>query len=246
MTATKRFFVMTVAACSMLGLGVVGSSASPATPTNFVFTSDDSSNGLGGNGAGTNNNNFGTVHVSIDGANTNQLDFSINLLDSIHFLSGNGSGIATSFAFNLSGVTTIAFPTFSSGFQAFNTTAASLHMDGAGFFNFGVMCSSCSPSAPDGQALSFGITSTGLTGAQLLADLTAGTGGSWFAADVVSCLTGTNNCTGTGTGNTGVINATPTASSVPLPGALVLFGSALAGGLGFSRMRKRRAAVSAA
>lgn len=76
----------------------------------------------------------------------------------------------------------------------------------------------------DGSTLDFLITASGLTPASLVAD----NNGSFFIMDVSSS-----------NGKTGLIDFT-LSSAVPLPGALVLFGSVLAGGGFFAGWRRRR------
>jgi hypothetical protein len=203
----------------------------------FNFTSDHCTGGCVPSGS---------ITATANGA---ELDISVTLGGSLAFLGGNGAGIQGSFAFALNGVNSITIGGASAGFASNNgaQTGSSIMMDGLTFSPNGYLltCDTCKPSAPDGQTLSFNVTSTGLTGAQLLADLTGASNSatSFFAADVVSCAAGVSQClggTGTGNGNTGVIDATRAPGVVPLPGAFLLFGTVLAGGLGASGLRKRR------
>jgi hypothetical protein len=191
----------------------------------FNWTSDDCTGGC---------NPSGTVTVTQTG---NTLSFTANLGDSLEFLGANGAGIGTTFAFDLTGISNVTFSAITDGTQTYAPNASSptsIMMDGAGTFNFGVRCTTCGPggSNPDGNSISFSISGTGLT----LANLTTGSGGSFFAADVISCKTGVTSCTGTGTGNTGVIDATRAVpgpiAGAGLPGVVAFFG-----GLNLARAR---------
>ncbi len=91
----------------------------------------------------------------------------------------------------------------------------------------------------DGSILSFLITGAGLT----LTSFLAGTDGAIFAADVIN-----HNRTVTVDGvtgpPTGIIDFTLSTNPVPLPSAVWLFGTALAG-LGFLSRRRRNQRVNA-
>jgi len=150
----------------------------------------------------------GTVTVTQSG---NTLTFVASLGDSLNYLGGNGAGIGATFAFDLTGVSSVTFSAITDSGQTFTTFQnSSVMMDGAGSFTTGVICSSCGPGASGptaGSTISFSITGTGLSLASL---------GGIMAADVVSCSATTAGCTGTGNGNTGVIDAT-----LRVPGPIV-------------------------
>ena len=169
-------------------------------------------------------NGGGTVTVTQTGLNT--LAFDIELANGNQFVN---TGFDASFGFNLSNIASITY----SGITPVGFTipggnpqsAGSLHMDGTGFFSFGLEGFGTGGSSPDGSSLKFTITAAGLD----LSDLTTNAAGQFFAADVLS---------GT-TGNTGAIDvSTVTMSSVPEPStwAMMLLGFF---GIGFMAYRRR-------
>jgi hypothetical protein len=148
----------------------------------------------------------------------------------------SGMGHEASFAFS-SSLSNLTFSGVSAGFTAIGPLA-SIHNDGlthpASAYGF---------TTPDQQvhtSLSFNIDThdTTLSLSGFLATLIAASGDALnplFSADVLSA-----------NGKTGIIDfGSGTPSPVPLPGALLLLGSALAGGAGFAGLRRRRQRVVA-
>ena len=191
--------------------------ASHAATETFSLTSDHCTGGcLTGQTSG------GTVTITDVSAGVVSVDVTL--------ANGNGfvsTGFGTDFGFNLTGTPTITFSNVTSGFtpNANPETAGSLHMDGTGFFQYGVLCPGCGNggSSPLPGPLDFTITGAGLS---VLSFIQNGTG-QFFAVDLMS---------GT-TGNTGAVDAS-VVSSVPLPPAALLFGTALVG-LGVLGRRRR-------
>ena len=198
--------------------------AGRADTQTFQFTSDHCTNGcLTGQTSG------GSVTVSEVGAGV--LSFAVNLLNGNQFIN---SGFEASFGFNLVGDPTIAYSNITPGSFTIPGTldpsqaAGSLHMDGTGTFDYGLEATGNGGSDPNGTSLTFLITAAGLT----LASLQANAIGQFFAADIISGTTGW----------TGGIDAS--LSSVPLPPAALLFGTALVG-MGVLGRRRRKDALAA-
>jgi len=198
----------------VLSLGVGSASASTIT---FDLTSDHCSGGTGcvpdGTSAGL---------VTITDVSSGVVSVNVTLGSAFQFVS---TGFETDFGFNLSGDPMITFSSVSAGFtpNANPETAGSLHMDGTGFFEYGVNCTACGSggSNPQTGPLSFTITGTGLsTSSFQVNDL-----GQYFAVDLL------------GQGRTGAVDASTPNTSVPDGGSTVtLLGSALLG-LGILRRR---------
>jgi hypothetical protein len=204
-----------------LSIGLLGmtSVASHADTLQFSLTSDHC-----GGGCLTGQTSAGTITVTDVSAGT--------VLVTVALVNGNqfvSTGFDTDFGFNLTGTPTITFSNVTSGFtpNANPETAGSLHMDGTGFFEYGVQCTACGNggSNPQSGPLSFDITGAGLTVASFIQNAA----GQFFALDLMS---------GT-TGNTGAVDAS-VVSSVPLPPAALLFGTGLVG-LGVLGRRRQKA-----
>ena len=195
---------------------------SRADTTSFVQTSDHCTGGCLIN---TNN----TIAISDVGTGTNTVfTFTISLTGGYFPVS---TGFDTSFAFS-STLSDLALSTIT-GYTTFKS-ATSVHMDGVGNFQptvYGQTWGGQGGGAHDThQTLTFtATTGTAITLATFLADLEASSTGALFALDVIN----------TGTGNTGLIDFGSGTPTVPLPGAVWLFGTALVG-MGVLGRRRRK------
>jgi hypothetical protein len=236
MSSYKHMLALAVAAAASVALTTV----SRADTMTYVQTSDDCTGGCG-----TSSSNKVTISTT---GTAGQIEISVSLASGFDFIH---SGFPGSFGFGLSsGFSSISFST---GTTAWSTTGwtpaatpvsatspqtingASQSWDGSGTFSNGYAMTWNGGNGignEDGQTLDFFISGTGLTLASFAADTT----GSFFTADVAG--TGTTN----GVRNTGIIDFTLQAT--PLPGAALLFGSVLFGGLGVSTWRRRRSGRS--
>jgi hypothetical protein len=166
----------------------------------------------------------GTISVTPDGTDTVLID-----VEGAGFQFVDSSGKPNQFFFNILGNPTISVSFITPGFILTSTTAGAL--GGSGWtFDYAVSCMTgadpCGPggSNPKNPPLKFDVTATGLTVASFN-DFNGGTPVQ-FAADVLAH------------GNTGLVGATMTSSSVPEPISSALVGTGLLG-LFFVRRRVR-------
>jgi hypothetical protein len=212
-----------ILALAALGLTLAVPSAARADTITFALTSDHCTDGcLTGQTSG------GTVTImDVSGG----VSVDVTLANANRFVS---TGFDTDFGFNLANNPTITFSGVTSGFTpvANPQTAGSLHMDGTGFFEYGVNCTACGNggSNPQSGPLDFTITAAGLT----TASFQQNAAGQFFAVDMIS---------GT-TGKTGAVDASV---GTPVPGPLAGAGlpglvAACVGLIGLARRRRQKLA----
>jgi hypothetical protein len=233
-------------ACYASLLSVALLAAPSISHATLIDTFDLTSDHCGGTGGCLNGASGGTVTVTDNG--TGSLIFDVSLNDSIKFVD---TGFDADFGFSLSGITTITYSGVSSGFAPVGGSdtqaAGTLHMDGTGTFDFGLLCTACGSggSNPQTGPLDFTISATGLTLSSLTLSTPNGDNpGQYFAVDVL------------GNGNTGPIDASsissssstgglPSSSGSPLPepnsSALTLLGVAMIGLAFMTRSKSKRA-----
>jgi len=200
-----------------------------AAPVARALTFDLTSDHCTGTGGCLNGGSGGTVTVTEAG--TGVLNFSVSLASGVGII-GTGAGGGASFGFNLAGNPTITFSNLTSGFDVTGgsnpTGAQTIHMDGAGNFECGVLCTTACGSG--GSSPFFGTLSFTISNTLTLASLEQNLAGEFFGVDVIGP-----------TGNTGIIDASsgfPPIRVVGEPSSIaVLGGSLLAMGL-FLRRRK--------
>lgn len=238
---------MVASIASAIALGIVFMPVSSrADSVTYVQTSDDCTGGCG-------TSSLNTVTVSTTGT-TGQLSISVSLTTGFDFIH---SGFPGSFGFGLTSINPL---TFTMGSTTWSTTGwtpiaspvsatspqsiagTSMSWDGSGTFSNGYGMTWNGGNGignEDGTTLNFLISATGLTLSSFAADTT----GSFFTADVAG--TGTTCVQDVCTRNTGIIDFTQSVSTVPIPPAALLFGTALVGMGVLGRRRKKGLATAA-
>jgi hypothetical protein len=158
---------------------------------------------------------FGTVDVTTAGEPANTVLVTDTLLNGADFVN-TGSGYAL--AFSIAGDPTISIGSLTSGFSVGNElTGQTESRDGAGVYDYWIVCSSCGSggSNPQPGPLSFTITAAGITPE---AFEVSNNKGYYLASDIIA-----------GNGNTGNAEANGFVVSAAEPGTIVLLGMSLLG-----------------
>lgn len=221
MIAYKQLGVL----CALGVFAFFTAGAHVASASTYTFDIDHCTGGCGSGSLGT----LSVSDVTVSGNAEVQVD--VQLASGLYFVNTGGSnGLGGSLVFNIAGNPTITDEAMPSGWQLESTDAGSIHMDGFGYFGYGLNCTACgsgaSNLASDPSSLTFDLS--GNFDAASLADLsTKGNPSVYFGADVYSSITG----------NTGPIGSLTTASSVPEPSSLAMLGGGLVGVGVFFRRR---------
>jgi len=211
MKVNPRSFVFAICAAAALA-------CTPAAATVLLFdiTSDHCTDGCLNGGSG------GTVKVTDNG--TGSLIFDIELSGGSQIIN---TGFDASFGFNLNGIAAVTY----TGVDGTKFTipggnpqpSGNLHMDGTGFFQFGLEGIGSGGSDPLGSSLIFTISAAGLD----FTDIIKNAAGNFFAIDILSGITG----------NTGAVDVEKEPrTETPEPGSLLLLGIGIAV-LGLARRR---------
>jgi len=184
-----------------------------ASVIQYTLTSQHCTGACGPTGA-----TFGTVTLTDTVANTVQVTVSLNSpYEFVH------TGFDVTVAFDLLGNPTISAGSITSGWSLFNGgVPTTIHMDGTGDFEYGVVCDVCGTGSSNAQpgSVNFTLTGTGLSAASF-ADVNT----NFFAVDIFNSAT-----SGVGAGNTGLVDATGGGiiiTSTPEPGSFALLGGGL-------------------
>ena len=201
----------------------------PASAATATFLSDHCN-------CGPQSGGFATITATDLGSGS--ISISIQMLNGNTFANGGQDVV---FGFNLVGNPTITYSGLSASFSIPNVipinqqAAGALSADGLGNFEYGIEGTFQGSNGP--SSTSFTISAAGLTLASFaeLSTIPPGDMPAFFALDIFSGTTGLTGFVDASAGPTPFSNP----PEVPLPGAIWLFGSGMAGLWALSRRRKK-------
>jgi len=220
--------LLSMAGCTfaVIGMSLAAPSAAGASTVN---TYDLNTAQCSGTGCGeVQGFNFGTVTTNLNDTKT-VLTYTFDLTTGL-FHEQAGSGIQATAAFDVTGTGISFSETSNNSTGTWTDVTGSVKMDGGGTWAQGVACSVSGNTCGNQLVVTF-------TGTNLAVASISGFGA---AIDISN------------SGNTGVIDAVlenqtgngPPPAELPIPGAVWLFGSVLAGAGGLKKWRKRRDGAS--
>ena len=191
---------------------------------------------------------WGTVELAPTGSN---VLVTVTLDSNIYFAS-TGAGYALTFDLTNGGstVSPISISGLTSGFSLVSTTAGSLHVGGAGYWDYGINCDACGSGGSSPHIGTFSFTLSNIDYSYFSDGSSADTSkhaysdiGYLFSSDLCFYNAETRACALTGVavsdGNTVTGGClTPGDCAVPEPISLSLFGAGLAGALAIRRRKK--------